>query len=1467
VVGSGFTAGDVVVYRLGDGSTALSGNGAPVFLDEYSPTGTLVQSVPLPTTASGSNKPLVGSGSANSEGMLTLSANDSDLVATGYDAAVGASNLSSSAAASVPRTVAVVNGSDTVNTSTALTDFADGNNPRSAVSDNGTNLWLGGAAGGVRFATVGSSTSTSLVSSTFKNIRQVAIANGQLYASSDPTKAGLTIATVGTGLPTSGSSNAVTNLTFSSAPVEPYAYSFVTLGSGTAPDTLYVADNSAGAIVKYGLSSGTWAKEGSVAVSGVTGVTADDASGVVSIFATTSGASGTAGTLYSITDSSGQGGTLTGTATAIVTASTNEAFRGVAFAPGTVFGSGGPPPPPPAPTITTAQADLPAAMSDPTNPTLGITVGDASVPASELTVTATSSNTSVAPQSGLSITGSGASRTLTVTPGTAVGYSTIALTVSAPGSSSTTTDVSYGLSAYLGDPSDRYFSGAGNASAAIDVGGGYMIVADDENNVLRLYHETQSGPPVKTFDFTSVLPHGTTEIDIEAAARSGNTLYWTGSMSNNSSGDLAPARSTLFAATITGSGANTTLTYVGSYSGLQTDLVNWDVNNGHGLGANYLGLNASVNGGVDSHEINALNVEGMEFAGSSSTTAYLAFRAPLEPTTNRHLALVVPVTNIDNLVTGAATAATFGAPMFWDLGGLGVRDIKENADGQYLVIAGTPDGTNSSFVLYTWDGNPSDAPVQTNTTLPLIPAGANQGSWETIVSVPDPLTSGSNVQLLEDNGDTAWYGDTATSKTTLPADLQKDLGRVFSYSPPTANSVVITADNQTRAYGTPDPTLTFTTTGLTGSDTFTTPPTCAVSGDDSAVGTYAINCSGATTSSPNDTISYVAGTLTVSKSPVTVAVTADSNPAVTGQAVTFTATVAPSQGSSGSIPTGSVEFVADGMDLPGCAAVTLAAGAASCPASAGLAAGPHSVVVSYSGDSSYAAGDNSASPFAETVDPASTTMSLTADPSSPAAGQPVDVTATVAVVAPGSSTPAVPTGTVEFQVGGTDIADCSAVAVDTTGDAVCHDAAGIAADDNTVSAAYSGDSNFTSATTTLTVSVSPATYLFVDENPNGPNEVRNYRVNGDGTTTLVGAYPTGHPGDDASWVAAGRSALAQTTGFLYALNLGDQTISVFSVDPNTGALTLVGTSASVDATAIAVNPAGTVLYAGGSTNTGTLDQLSSYAIGSDGMIGATPVATVPADVDGLSVSPDGSEVAAAYPGTSPTTPGVQVWSTDTSGDLTAVATAAQPCPTDVRFASDTTLDSASCYAGALTSYTLGADQLTVSGSTAAASQTLAVGPDGTVFFDTGDGLQGAQETAGSFTTGPATAYPTDQSITTMAVSPDGSRLFVASFNDATINDYAIGADHALNLLEQITIPAGLPTVIAYTPTTPTDQPDQADHDTATAARQLGTGDATNSRHRAHHPATTHQTNQPIIRTHAGRRRMTRGLLRPIRRAS
>ena len=46
---SGFAAGNVVVYRVGAGATALSNATAAVFLDEYTTAGVLVQSIVLPS--------------------------------------------------------------------------------------------------------------------------------------------------------------------------------------------------------------------------------------------------------------------------------------------------------------------------------------------------------------------------------------------------------------------------------------------------------------------------------------------------------------------------------------------------------------------------------------------------------------------------------------------------------------------------------------------------------------------------------------------------------------------------------------------------------------------------------------------------------------------------------------------------------------------------------------------------------------------------------------------------------------------------------------------------------------------------------------------------------------------------------------------------------------------------------------------------------------------------------------------------------------------------------------------------------------------------------------------------------------------------------------------------------------------------------------------------------------------------
>src|SRR5262249_7862810 len=152
-VAATFTPGDIVVYRVGTGSGSLTNTGNAVFLDEFSPAGALVQSIAIPATAAGSNKPLIASGTATSEGLLSRSADGRYLVLTGYGTTVGgATSLSGTTATAVPRVVGRVDSAGAVDTSTALTDFASGNNPRSATSNDGAEFWVAGGAGGVRYA-------------------------------------------------------------------------------------------------------------------------------------------------------------------------------------------------------------------------------------------------------------------------------------------------------------------------------------------------------------------------------------------------------------------------------------------------------------------------------------------------------------------------------------------------------------------------------------------------------------------------------------------------------------------------------------------------------------------------------------------------------------------------------------------------------------------------------------------------------------------------------------------------------------------------------------------------------------------------------------------------------------------------------------------------------------------------------------------------------------------------------------------------------------------------------------------------------------------------------------------------------------------------------------------------------------------------------------------------------------------
>jgi len=535
--------------------------------------------------------------------------------------------------------------------------------------------------------------------------------------------------------------------------------------ASSGPDTLYVADGTAGGIFKYSLIGGAWVAEGSVAGPALGSLTGRVAGGAVQLYATTNDGL----SVLSLSDTSGAGAPISGGSFAtIASAPLNTAYRGIAFAPS---GQVPPTPPTPAPHVSLSDDALGATIGDPFNPTLSATVADDAFSSDQLTVTATSSDQSVVPDAGISFAGSGDTRTLSLQP-TGVGLATITVTAKTPDGVAGHAQFEYGASAAAPDATSTYLYGAADASTAIDVGDGYSIVADDENATLRLYRGDRSGFPIRTWSFTPQLGNPA-ELDLEWSARRGDEIVWGGSESNSKDGDLRPSASIVFATTISGSGASTGLSFAGHYDGLRDDLLAWDAGNG-----NRLGFAADAADGVQPKQDGGYNIEGMDFGPGGSATGYLGFRAPIDPST--HDALVVPVTNLLDLLSGAAPHATFGAPLQWNLGGLGVREIRKNADDQYLVIAGSS-GEGGAQRLYTWDGDPAHQPVATSTDLPA-PASID-GAWESIVRVPDPLVNGAAIPLIEDNGDTVFYGGSTVGKD-LAAGLEKDWADSFPLALP-----------------------------------------------------------------------------------------------------------------------------------------------------------------------------------------------------------------------------------------------------------------------------------------------------------------------------------------------------------------------------------------------------------------------------------------------------------------------------------------------------------------------------------------------------------------------------------------------------------------------------------------------------------------------------------------------------------
>jgi hypothetical protein len=226
------------------------------------------------------------------------------------------------------------------------------------------------------------------------------------------------------------------------------------------------------------------------------------------------------------------------------------------------------------------------------------------------------------------------------------------------------------------------------------------------------------------------------------------------------------------------------------------------------------------------------------------------------------------------------------------------------------------------------------------------------------------------------------------------------------------------------------------------------------------VGSHALTASFTGTDGFTDSTSADV-TETVNRAATTLALGSSINPAVTGQAVTFTATVAALAPGAGT-PTGTVTFQ-DGTVVLGTVAV--GPGGTAMFTTTFAAAGGHSITAVYGGDPDFVA---SRQAFTEQVNaPAtrkatSTTLSASASPAR--VRQTVTFTATVRDLT-GTGTP---TGTVTFFVGNTAVAT---VTLDANGRASftrVFSRKGLF----TIRAVYSGDANFDASSQSLTEQVS-----------------------------------------------------------------------------------------------------------------------------------------------------------------------------------------------------------------------------------------------------------------------------------------------------------------------------------------------------------------------------------------------------------
>jgi hypothetical protein len=276
-----------------------------------------------------------------------------------------------------------------------------------------------------------------------------------------------------------------------------------------------------------------------------------------------------------------------------------------------------------------------------------------------------------------------------------------------------------------------------------------FIVADDEDNLLRIYNRDGLDKPIQTIHLSKVFPGQIAdgedlEIDLESAAEVEGTYFWIGSHSTSGKGEFRPARHRLFAVEITPAGKSKfNVNAAGKiYTGLIGDLIEDSRFDRYRL-AKAKTTQAKAIGG--------LSIEGL--AATKNKGLLIGFRNPLSggKIKNGRLesgkALVVELLNPFEVIHGLK--ARFGDPLELDLDGFGIREITWRKNNKYLVVAGpyheniaTDNFKREESRLYTWSRKSGKVNYLKNKQLDTL-------NIEAAIFYPE---DDKQVQLLSDDG-------------------------------------------------------------------------------------------------------------------------------------------------------------------------------------------------------------------------------------------------------------------------------------------------------------------------------------------------------------------------------------------------------------------------------------------------------------------------------------------------------------------------------------------------------------------------------------------------------------------------------------------------------------------------------------------------------------------------------------------